>query len=381
MKRPRSKGYSILDEEGLSLIEKNTDYILENIGIDLHDDPISIETLKTLGATSDGKRVWVCGKTLRAYIKANIPAQFIWKGKSSDKDVIVGGDDQIFVPVYGPPKIHRTEDNQSNPNGFTQNLGTIADYRELVSLCDKSKSLQSTGFMLCYVHDIIEKQRHIAMANAHLELSNKPFMGTVMSENALLDVIQLVGKKAQPNACNLLHMINSSPPLRYQENPLKCLRAASLAGEGLVITSYSMMGATSPVTVAGVVAQGYAEVLLGVALSQLYKPGTPVVFGIYGVPFSMRSMIPVYGHPNSALVQFISCQLARNLGMPSRGDGFLTSSKIDDAQAGYEGGSTMNASISSNSDFILHSGGWLLNGKCTSPSKLVRESRLLEALN
>lgn len=48
MDRSRMQGYAILSDEELLLIEKNTDYILENIGIDLHDDPISIETLKTV---------------------------------------------------------------------------------------------------------------------------------------------------------------------------------------------------------------------------------------------------------------------------------------------------------------------------------------------
>ena len=91
VKSSRLKGYSILNDEQLSLIEKNCDYILENIGIDLHDDPISIETLKTLGATADGIRVKVCGKTLRNYITTHAPTAFKWRGKTADKDVIIGG--------------------------------------------------------------------------------------------------------------------------------------------------------------------------------------------------------------------------------------------------------------------------------------------------
>ena len=118
-----------------------------------------------------------------------------------------------------------------------------------------------------------------------------------------------------------------------------------------------MMGATSPVTVAGAVAQGYAEVLLGLTLTQLYKPCVPVIFGLYGIPFSMSSMIPVFGHPNSALIQLICGQLARGLGIPFRADAGVTSSKIDDAQAGYEGGSTTSVAISANADFVLHTAG------------------------
>lgn len=242
MDRSRMQGYAILSDEELLLIEKNTDYILENIGIDLHDDPISIETLKALGASAKNNRVTVCGKTLRGFIKKHAPSHFTWRGQTESANVVIGGVEQIFAPVYGPPEIHRVDeinvDNSKNlnrSNSFTRKPGTIADYRELVSLCDESKSLQTTGFMLCYVHDLPENERHLAMANAHMELSDKPFMGTVMSEKALLEVIQLVGNKPEKNLCNLIHLINSSPPLRYQENALKCLRAASLAGEASLV--------------------------------------------------------------------------------------------------------------------------------------------------
>ncbi|KAG1650277.1 Glycine betaine methyltransferase [Nymphon striatum] len=159
-------GYSLLDNEALSLLEKNTDYILENIGIDLHDDPISLETLKPLGASVDGIRV------------------------RHAKDVTIGGGKQIFAPVYGPPEVHRSVDGK-----YTKQLGTLSDYREMVSMCDSADTLQTTGFMLCYVHDIPEEERHLAMAKAHLELSDKPFMGTVISEDALHDVIELFQRR------------------------------------------------------------------------------------------------------------------------------------------------------------------------------------------
>ncbi len=382
-KRTRQKAYSILSGEELALIEKNTDAILENIGIDLHDDPISIEILKTLGATSDGIRVKVCGKTLREHIRTHAPSSFKWRGKTPNNDIVVGGDEQIFAPVYGPPEIHHGDGNlkpEKKAHSFKNTLSTLSDYRHLVSLCDASKSLQTTGFMLCFLHDVEEKNRPIEMAKAHMELSDKPFMGTVVSEEGLKSVIEMVGRKTSQSECNLLHMINPSPPLRYQQNSLKCLRAAALSGEGVMITSYSMMGATSPVTIAGVIAQGYAEILIGLALTQLYKPGCPVVSSIFGIPFSMSSMIPTYGMPNTSLIQLISSQLVHGLGIPVRGDAGVTSSKLDDAQAGYEGGMNLSAAMSSNADFVIHTAGWLHNGICTSPGKLIRESEALEGI-
>lgn len=92
-----------------------------------------------------------------------------------------------------------------------------------------------------------------------------------------------------------------------------------------------MMGGTSPVTVAGAMAQGLAEYMVGLALTQIYRLGTPVVGGIFATPFSMQFMGPVYGTAETHLAQLIGCHLVRRLGVPCRGDGLVTSSKINDA--------------------------------------------------
>jgi trimethylamine--corrinoid protein Co-methyltransferase len=138
-----------------------------------------------------------------------------------------------------------------------------------------------------------------------------------------------------------------------------------------------MMGATSPVTVAGALIQGYAEVLAALALVQLWSPGAPVVMGLFAIPFSMSSMVPCFGDPASQVVQMYAVQLARRLCVPVRGDGGVTSSKVDDAQSGYEGARATIASVLSGADFILHSAGWLEQGRCVSMGKFRREAAAL----
>lgn len=82
------------------------------------------------------------------------------------------------------------------------------------------------------------------------------------------------------------------------------------------MSSYMMMGATSPVTVAGALAQGLAETMLALALTQIWRPGVPVVGGIFATQFSMRYMGPMFGLPEAQLVQMASVQLMRRLGDP-----------------------------------------------------------------
>ncbi|WP_434622494.1 trimethylamine methyltransferase family protein [Tabrizicola sp. M-4] len=187
------------------------------------------------------------------------------------------------------------------------------------------------------------------------------------------------GASPEDGACRLLHMINTTPPLILQENPLRCLRAASELGQGSLISSYMMMGATSPVTVAGTLAQGLAEVMVGLALTQIWRPGVPVVGGIFGTQFLMRFMGPVFGLPEAQLIQMAGAQLVRRLGVPCRGDGMITSSKLNDAQAGYEGALTLMASRASQADIVLHSIGWSEFGRAVDREKAARDEALIRS--
>jgi trimethylamine--corrinoid protein Co-methyltransferase len=141
-----------------------------------------------------------------------------------------------------------------------------------------------------------------------------------------------------------------------------------------------MLGATGPAAVLGALTQGMVESLIGVALTQLYRPGAPALFGIYAMPFDMRSMVPRFGDPISATVQSGSVQLARRFGLPAFGYGGLTSSKVDDAQAGAEAGATTLAAIDSGADFVLHAAGWLENGRTAGFAKFRREAEALGLL-
>ena len=68
------------------------------------------------------------------------------------------------------------------------------------------------------------------------------------------------------------------------------------------------------------------------------------------ITHTMQFMGPIFGTPESHLAQLAGCQLVRRLGVPCRGDGLVTSSKINDAQAGYEGASALGASLAGGAD-------------------------------
>lgn len=359
-----------VDAAVFDLIEKNADRALAETGVRV-DDPETIELLKGMGATIERNRVLLDGSVLRDLVRKSAPSQFRVRGRNPDRDTIIGiANGPQFAPIYGAPDVLLESGERVK--------GRLGLYREIVEMVHASPGITNTGHMVCVIDDVAEEYRPWAMLHAHLTLSDKPFMGCIASSEVSTEFITLtqaaVGRPAEKHTCNLVHLVNSTPPLTYWENPLKCLRRIAEAGEAAMVSSYMMMGATSPITLVGSLTQGYAEVLTGLAIAQLWNPGTPVIMGILAWPFDMRTMLPNFGDPVSQLVQYHAAELARRLGVPARGDGAVTSAKIDDAQAGSEGTRNLAAAVDSGSGFVLHSAGWLEQGRCVSIGKLRRDA-------
>ena len=96
------------------------------------------------------------------------------------------------------------------------------------------------------------------------------------------------------------------------------------AGQPVVITPFLLMGAMSPVSIPASLAQQLAEAFAGIALAQLVRPGTPVLFGSFLSNTDMQSGSPSFGTPESALGLLCTGQLARHYGLPCRSGGGLT---------------------------------------------------------
>src|SRR5919201_664658 len=140
---------------------------------------------------------------------------------------------------------------------------------------------------------------------------------------------------------------------------LSALVAYAKANQALVITPFLLMGAMSPVSIPATLAQQMAEALAGIALTQLIRPGCPVVFGSFLSNTDMQSGSPSFGTPETAIGLFCTGQIARHFGLPWRSGGGLTASQTCDAQAAYEALMTLLPTFLAGTNFVMHSAGWL----------------------
>jgi trimethylamine--corrinoid protein Co-methyltransferase len=130
----------------------------------------------------------------------------------------------------------------------------------------------------------------------------------------------------------------------------------------------------SPVTAAGVAAQSLAEGLAGMALTQLVRPGAPVIYGNFVTSMSMQTGAPTFGTPEASLIINMSAALSRRLGVPFRSAGGFNASKIPDAQAGYEAANSLQTGLMAGVNFMLHTAGWLEGGLAMGYEKFIMDA-------
>ena len=140
-------------------------------------------------------------------------------------------------------------------------------------------------------------------------------------------------------------------------------------------------GGMAPVSIVGTLKQVLAEVLAGIAYSQILKPGEPVIFGTFVTSIDMNSGAPTFGTPEASQILYGAGQLARRMNLPFRSGGGLCGSKLPDAQAAYETSNTLNAALIGGVNFMLHFGVWLEGGLVASFEKFVMDADQLGALH
>ena len=360
------KPFEVLSAEGLEIIERNADVILEEVGVIVRDFPDALALFAAAGADVDGERVRFPSGMCRAIVQATAPAVYTQHARNPNHNVQIGGDATVFAPNYGSPFVHDLDAGRR--------YATLADFQNFVKLAYLSPNLHHSGGTVCEPVDIPVNKRHLDMVYAHLRYSDKPFMGSVTAGARAADSVELArigfGGDLEDRTV-MTSLINASSPLVWDATMLAAAQVYASANQATIITPFILAGAMAPVTTAGVAAQTLAEALAGMTFTQLVRPGAPVVFGSFASSMSMQTGAPTFGTPEPSLVLYVCAQLARRLGVPFRSGGSLCASKLPDAQAAYESANTLQATVLGGVNFVLHAAGWLEGGLAIGYEKFI----------
>ena len=362
--------FEVLSEEGLSLIERNADTILQEVGLEFRGDPVALGLFRDAGADVVGDLVRFPVGMCRSIVQATAPERFTQHARNPANDVEIGGPHTVFAPNYGSPFVHDLDRGRR--------YGTLESFQDLVKLAYLSPHMHHSGGTVCEPVDVPVNKRHLDMVYSHIRYSDKPFMGSVTHPDRARDTVEmarlLFGAEFVDSHAVVLSLINANSPLVWDGTMLGALRAYAEANQATLITPFILAGAMAPVTAAAVCAQTLAEALGGMTLAQLVRPGAPVVMGSFASSMSMQSGAPTFGTPEPALVLYTMAALARRLRVPFRSGGSLCASKVPDAQAAYESAATLIPSVLGGVNFVLHAAGWLEGGLSVGYEKFVLDA-------
>ncbi|WIY24891.1 trimethylamine methyltransferase family protein [Parasedimentitalea psychrophila] len=368
--------FEVLSEEALVVIETNAETVLAEIGVNFVDNPAALQRWRDAGAEVEGERVRI-PRGLAKKLIATAPSEFTQHARNPEKSVVIGGKNLVCAPVYGPPFVRDVEGGRR--------YATIADFEKFVKLAYMSKWLHHSGGTVCEPTDIPVNKRHLDMLLAHMTLSDKPFMGSVTDPSRARDSVEmceiLFGKEFVQNNTVMTSLININSPMTFDDVMMGALEVYAKNNQACIISPFIVGGAMAPVSVAGTLTQVLAEVMAGIAYSQLIRPGAPVIFGAFVSSIDMNSGAPTFGTPEASLVTYGAGQLARRLGLPFRSSGSFCGSKLPDAQAAYETANSLNMGLMSGVNFMLHSCGWLEGGLVASFEKFVMDADQLGTLH
>ena len=367
--------YEFLDEATLEIIEYNAETVLEEIGVNFVDSPEALERWRSVGATIEGERVRIPRGLARELCKT-APSKFVQHARNPERNVEIGGKTLVTAPVYGPPFVRDRDGGRR--------YATLADFQKFVKLGYMSKYLHHSGGTVCEPTDVPVNKRHLDMLLTHMVYSDKPFMGSVTEPSRAQDSVEmceiLFGKEFVQNNTVMTSLININSPLTFDSIMMGALEVFASNNQASIISPFIVGGAMAPVSVVGTLTQVLAEVLAGIAYSQIIKPGAPVIFGTFVTSIDMNSGAPTFGTPEASQILYGAGQLARRMNLPFRSGGGLCGSKLPDAQAAYETANTLNAALLGGVNFMLHSCGWLEGGLVASFEKFVMDADHLGTL-
>ncbi len=367
--------YEILSEEALDVLDRGWRRIVSELGIEFLL-PEAVELLRGAGQTVVGENCVRFDPDFILEQIAKAPRQFELQARNPAHSITIGGDNMAFAPVYGCPFIRE---------GSVRRDAKMADFENLVKLSQCFDELDSPGGTICEPEDRPLDSRHLDMVYALQTLTDKPYMGSVTSGPNAADTIRMGeilfgGRDALERAPVSISLINVNSPLRYDDRMLAAMFEYVRAGQAVVITPFLLMGAMSPVSLPATLVQQIAEALAGIALAQVIRPGTPVVFGSFLSNTDMQSGSPSFGTPESGLGVLCTGQIARHFGLPWRGGGALNASQTVDAQAAYESLMTLLPTFLAGCNFVMHSAGWLEGGLVSCYEKFIVDIELLREL-
>ena len=362
----------VVSADELEMIHDASLEILERIGMDVLN-PEARDIFVAAGATVEGERIRI-GRDIIAAAMKTAPSEFILHATNPAHSLRIGGNWVAFGSVASAPNVFDRD------NG--RRIGNRPDYQNLIRLGQMLNTVHFFGGYPVEPIDLHASIRHLDATFDALTLADKPIHVYSLGAQRNQDVIEMVriargvDHETLEREPSLFTIINTSSPLRLDLPMATGILEMSRRNQAVCVTPFTLAGAMAPVTVAGAVAQQNAEALLGMSLTQLVRPGSPVIYGGFTSNVDMQSGAPAFGTPEFMKAAMMGGQLARRYGVPYRSSNVCAANTLD-AQSAYESVFSLWGALMGGVNLLMHGAGWMEGGLHAGYEKMMLDAELL----
>ncbi len=247
------------------------------------------------------------------------PSSFTVYARNPEKNVLVSTGSLHYEPMIGRLNCYDYESGKTH-------LTTLEDVGHLVKLADylSCYHLLHSGAIMPRIDKVPIRATHVYGYLESVRNSSKPVKATsrerIMAEDCLrMAAVIAGGEEELKRRPYTFTTDNPVAPLHHDLDQMEGALEFARYGQPIDVTSEPQAGATSPVTIAGLLAQQTADVISGITIIQLANPGNPVWYGTCGSIMDMRIGRIAIGAVEMGLINAASVQIAHSYNIPCRG--------------------------------------------------------------
>jgi trimethylamine--corrinoid protein Co-methyltransferase len=368
---------ALLSADEVERIHETALTVLREIGMKVLSPEARASYAKAGFAVDEGEELVRFESDAVMELVKKAPKRFTLHACNPAKNLEVGGNKAIYSSVGGPAYCMDLDRGRRD--------GTFAEMCDFLRLVQSLDILHQEGGGGFEPLDLPAQTRHLDLYHAQIRLLDKNWQPWGIGRDQAMDAIKMaamsLGKRPEDlaEAPVFTCVINTNSPLQLDIPMAEGLMTMASHGQAAIITPFTLSGAMSPVTLAGALAQQHAEAMAGIALTQIVRPGVPVIYGGFTSNVDMKTGSPAFGTPEYLQAAQASGQLARRLGLPFRSSN-VTAANAPDAQAAYESLMSLTGAITGQAHLIMHAAGWLGGGLTASFEKLILDAELLQMM-
>ena len=325
---------SVLSDDQIGKILAEAKRLMAETGMEIRGETMK-KRLLDHGLKTDrtGERILFPADVVDKAI-ADAPASFTLFNRDGDPYTEIGGNNVHYVPGSSGLKIldHRSGETR---------LADSTDFIEYARLCDGLEHIAYLATAFSTNKDIESQVSDAWRLYMILTTSKKPIVSGAFSEHGvprMADMMQMFRNDRDDLVAKPMSIftITATGNFRYGEDSCQNLLDCVDAGIPVEIVPVTLMGLIAPVTLVGALVFHCVDVLTGITMAQIIRPGAPVLFGGAPATFHMKAASSPMAAIEAQHLNVAYVQIAKSLELPTQAYMALSDGKFLDAQAGGE---------------------------------------------